>query len=104
MMCRAESVSDSIMAGRSPGDGGYCLKPPLRDAVTSAASHKSAFPIGLNALGRRGLTRDTILRVDKCHKPDPSHAGWGGGGADRQLGPQEMKGAHSFTDILIING
>lgn len=81
---------------------------PERCVYLCSLVHKSAFPIGLNALQRRGLTHNTILRVDKCHKPDPTPAGWEEGGlggrADRQLGPQEMKGAHSFTDILIING
>lgn len=86
VMCRNESVSDSIMTGvvvvppPPPGDGGA-------DVILSETSpercvylRKSAFPTRLNALGRRGLTHDTTLRVDKCHKPDPSHVGRGARG------------------------
>lgn len=72
----------------------------------SSLLSQSAFPIRLNALWRQGLLHDTILRVDKWSSM--SQAGphsWGGrwGRGDRQLGAQEMKGAHSLTDILIKN-
>lgn len=52
---------------------------PERCVYLGSLVHKSAFPIGLNALRRRDLTHRTILRVDKCHKPDPGlwAGGWG---------------------------
>lgn len=67
---------------------------------------QSAFPIRLNALWRRGLLHDTILRVDKWSSmsqagPHSWEDRWGWW--DRQLGAQEMKGAHSLTDVLIKN-
>lgn len=67
---------------------------------------QSAFPIRLNALWRRGLLHDKILRVDKwssVSQTGPHCGGSGLGWGDRQLGAQEMKGAHSLTDVLIKN-
>lgn len=68
---------------------------------------QSASPIRLNAPWRCDLLHDVILRVDK--RSPMSQAGspliWGRvGGSDGQLGAQEMKRGHSFTDILIRNG
>lgn len=88
-----------------------CL--PQRSPATAGARmifrallSQSAFPISLNALWRRGLLHDMILRVDKW--PSMSRArshswGRGRGWGDRQLGGKKMKGAHSLTDVLIKN-
>lgn len=88
VMCRNERVSDSIMTGgASPpplGDGGAEIILSETSPERCVYLRKSAFPTGLNALGRRGLTHDTTLRVDKCHKPDPSHVGRGARGLSRQ--------------------
>lgn len=90
LMCRNESVSDSIMTGvippppPHPGDGGVEIILSETSPERCVYLRKSAFPTGLNALGRRGLTHDATLRVDKCHKPDPSHEGWGARGLSRQ--------------------